>query len=143
LLNILLKLVFKNADFVTNGVHLLSKIVIMEHQESTRQQKVSRLIQKEIGTFLQRERLAVCGGKMVTVTNVRVTPDLGVARVYLSIFPSEKTDEVLKIIKTQVKTIRHQLGTQVKSQLRVVPELDFFVDDSLDYYEKINGLLKH
>jgi ribosome-binding factor A len=115
----------------------------MEHQESTRQHKVSRLIQKELGTYLQRERLAVCNGRMVTVTNVRVSPDLGVAKVYISIFPSQDVNDVLKFIKTQTKTIRHYLGTQVKSQLRVVPELDFFIDDSLDYFQKIEGLLKH
>jgi ribosome-binding factor A len=114
----------------------------MEHKESTRQLKVSRLIQKELGTFLLRERLAVCNGKMVTVTGVRITPDLGLARVYLSIFPSQGADEVLKTIKTQTRTIRHCLGSEVKSQLRVVPDLEFFIDDSIDYFEKIDGLLK-
>jgi ribosome-binding factor A len=115
----------------------------MHQPESTRQHKVSRLIQKELGTYLQRERLAVCGGRMISVTNVRISPDLGVAKVYLSIFPSENVNDILKFIKTHTKSIRHYLGTQVKSQLRVVPELDFFIDDSIDYFEKIEGLLKH
>jgi ribosome-binding factor A len=110
--------------------------------ESTRLQKVSRLLQKELGTLLQRERQIVCGGKMVTVTAVRVSPDLGIAKVYLSIFPSEKKDETLVQIKSHVKNIRYILGKNIHNQLRIIPELDFFIDDSLDYIEKIEGLLK-
>jgi ribosome-binding factor A len=110
--------------------------------ESTRLQKVSRLLQKELGTIFQRESHAFCGGKMVTVTTVRVTPDLGLAKVYLSIFPSDKGKETLEIIKMQTKAIRFNLGHEIHKQMRVVPELDFYIDDSLDYIEKIDNLLK-
>jgi ribosome-binding factor A len=110
--------------------------------ESTRLQKVSRLLQKELGTFLQRESQIVCGGNMVSVTAVRVSPDLGIAKIYLSVFPSEKTDETLEKIKSHTKNIRYVLGKNVRNQMRVIPELDFYIDDSLDYIEKIEGLLK-
>ena len=110
--------------------------------ESTRLQKVSRLLQKELGIYFQRESHAICGGQMVSVTSVRVSPDLGVAKVYISIFPSDKSKETLLLIKSHVKAIRYHLGQEVHKQLRVVPELDFFIDDSLDYIEKIENLLK-
>jgi len=110
--------------------------------ESTRLQKVSRLLQKELGTYFQRESLNICGGKMVTVTTVRVTPDLGLAKVYLSIFPSVKPEETLEMIKTHTRSIRYDLGKNIHNQMRVVPELDFYIDDSLDYVEKIDELLK-
>ena len=110
--------------------------------ESTRLQKVSRLLQKELGTYFQRESVTICGGQMVSVTSVRVSPDLGVAKIYLSIFPSPKSNDTLLLIKSHVKVIRYQLGQKVHNQLRVVPELIFFIDDSLDYVEKIEELLK-
>jgi len=112
------------------------------NMESTRQQKVNRLIQKEIGNLLQRESHQLCNGKMVTVTSVRMTPDLGLARVNISIFPSNANKETLEVIKSQSKHIRNELGRSVRNQLRIVPELDFFIDDSLDYIEKIDLLLK-
>lgn len=110
--------------------------------ESTRLQKVSRLLQKELGNYFQRESHTVCAGQMVSVTAVRVSPDLSVAKVYISIFPSDKSKETLTIIKSQIKSIRYQLGQIVHNQLRIVPDLDFFIDDSLDYIEKIEDLLK-
>ncbi len=110
--------------------------------ESTRLQKVSRLIQKEIGIMFQRESHTICNGKMVTVTAVRVSPDLGIAKVYISIFPSENTKETLFHIKNSTKTIRHNIGLNMKNQLRILPELEFFIDDSLDYIEKIEKLIK-
>ncbi len=110
--------------------------------ESTRLQKVARLLQKELGNYFQRESLTVCAGQMVSVTTVRVSPDLGIAKVYISIFPSEKSKETLTLIKTQTRSIRYHLGQLVHNQLRVVPDLEFFVDDSLDYIEKIENLLK-
>lgn len=79
---------------------------------------------------------------MITVTIVRISPDLGVARVYLSIFPVNPDEKPLVLIQEKVHEIRHFLGNQVRHQLRVVPELTFFIDDSLDYIEKIDGLLK-
>lgn len=110
--------------------------------ESTRLQKISRLIQKELGTYFQRESKIVCNRKMVTVTNVRVSPDLGIAKIYISIFPSGELNETLVKIKSHAKSIRHYLGQNIRNQLRVIPELEFFIDDSLDYIEKIDKLLK-
>lgn len=109
--------------------------------EEKRLNKVSRLIQKELGDYFQKNP-QLYGGVMVSVTVVRVSPDLSHAKVYLSIFPSDKLDEVFKAITTAKKTIRHDLASRVKNQLRKTPELDFFIDDSLDYADKIEKLLK-
>jgi len=79
---------------------------------------------------------------MITVTTVRVSPDLSVARVYLSIFPTEKKEEVFELIKQSTKTIRHELAQRIRNQMRIVPELAFFIDDSLDCIENIDRLLK-
>ncbi len=109
--------------------------------ENTRQQKIARLLQKELSEiFLNYAR--TMHGTLISVTNVRVSPDLSVARAYLSIFPSEKSAEVLQSIEEGVKTIRFELGNRVKHQLRIIPELSFFIDDTLDYLENIDNLLK-
>ena len=81
-------------------------------------------------------------GVMVSVTRTRVSPDLSICTVYLSVFPSEKGEELLKNIESNTKTIRYELGTRVHNQLRIIPELRFFIDDSLDYIERIDELLK-
>lgn len=79
---------------------------------------------------------------LVSVSAVRISPDLSIARGYLSIFPSEKAQEILKNINDNSKALRYELGTRVRHQLRIIPELKFFIDDSLDYIEKIDELLK-
>ncbi len=100
------------------------------------------MIQKEIaGIFVIRGR-EFTPGKIVSVTKVRISPDLSFARIFLSIFPSDSQEEDLKAIQTHVAKIRFDLGQKVKSQLRIVPELAFYIDDSLDYIEKIDKLLK-
>jgi ribosome-binding factor A len=81
-------------------------------------------------------------GILISVTNVRVSPDLGIAHAYLSVFPSEKAEELVKNINENVKTVRYDLGKRLRNQLRVIPELTFHVDDSLDYIENIDRLLK-
>ena len=81
-------------------------------------------------------------GVMVSVTRTRVSPDLSICTAYLSVFPSEKGEELLKNIESDIKTIRYELGTRVHNQLRIIPELRFFIDDSLDYIERIDELLK-
>ena len=81
-------------------------------------------------------------GTLVSVSAVRISPDMSIARVYLSVFPSEKAEEMVKNINDNMKSIRYELGTRVRYQLRIIPELKFFVDDSLDYIEKIDSLLK-
>ncbi len=81
-------------------------------------------------------------GVMVSVTRARVSPDLSICTAYLSVFPSERGEELLKNIESNIKTIRYELGTRVHNQLRIIPELRFFIDDSLDYIERIDELLK-
>lgn len=81
-------------------------------------------------------------GVMVSVTRTRVSPDLSICTAYLSVFPSEKGEELLKNIESNIKNIRYELGTRVHNQLRIIPELRFFIDDSLDYIERIDELLK-
>lgn len=108
--------------------------------ETTRQAKISRLIQKELSEIF-RTQTAKTRGTIVSVTNVRVSPDLSIAKVYLSVFPSDKSGEVLDSIKNQAKTIRYDLAQKVRFQLRKCPELTFFLDDSIDYLENIDNLL--
>ena len=79
---------------------------------------------------------------MVSVSIVRVSPDLGVAKAYLSVFPSEKGNEVVNHLNENIKAIRFDLGNRVRHQLRVIPELRFYIDDSLDYIDNIDKLLK-
>ena len=109
--------------------------------ESTRQQKVARLILKDLAEIMRVSSRDFGSGVLISVPVVRLTPDLGVAKVYLSIFPSEKGPEVLKRIQDNTKTIRYDLGRKVGKQLRIVPELKFFIDDSLDYADRIDDLL--
>ena len=110
--------------------------------EGTRLSKIERLLQKELSELF-RKQTAMMRGILVTVSKVRVSPDLGVAKVYLSIFPSEKGKEQLASIEKNKKTLRYDLGQIVRTQLRRIPELAFFLDDSLDYVEKIDKLLKN
>ncbi|HNS30541.1 MAG TPA: 30S ribosome-binding factor RbfA [Tenuifilaceae bacterium] len=110
--------------------------------EGTRLTKVARQVQKDLGEIFQRQSQSLFQGRMITVTTVRVSPDLSVAKVYLSIFPTEKKEEVFELIKQNTKTIRHELAQRIRNQMRIVPELAFFIDDSLDYIENIDRLLK-
>ena len=109
--------------------------------ETTRQNKISRLLQKELSEIFLLQTKAT-PGVLVSVSAVRISPDMSIARVYLSVFPSEKAEEIVKNVNDNMKTIRYELGTRVRHQLRIIPELKFFVDDSLDYIEKIDSLLK-
>lgn len=108
--------------------------------EGTRLQKIERLLQKELSDIFQKQTQAM-HGVLVSVSVVRVSPDLSVAKAYLSIFPSAKGKELLKAIRANTKAIRYDLGQRVRLQLRKIPELSFFIDDSLDYIEHIDSLL--
>ena len=110
--------------------------------ETTRQSKIARLIQKELSDIFLLQTKAMNGGVLVSVSVVRISPDMSVARAYLSIFPSERSEEIVKNINNNMKSIRYELGNRVRHQLRIIPELKFFVDDSLDYIENIDRLLK-
>ena len=109
--------------------------------QETRQNKIARLIQKELSVIFQQQTRAMHGG-MVSVTRTKISPDLSICTAYLSVFPSARGEEILKNINANEKTIRYELGTRVRYQLRIIPELRFFIDDSLDYIERIDELLR-
>ena len=108
--------------------------------EGKRQTKIARLLQKELSEIFRRQT-ARMGNVLVSVSTVRVSPDLSIARVYLSIFPSERAEEILNNIKSQTRTCRYELAQAVKTTLRKCPDLSFFLDDSLDYVENIDRIL--
>jgi ribosome-binding factor A len=108
---------------------------------TSRINKIGRLLQKDLSDIFQREARTFFLGGMVTVTVVRVSPDLSIARVYVSIFPSEKKEEIFHLIEENAGRIKYQLGNRVKNQLRKVPELRYYIDDSLDYADRIDQLL--
>ncbi len=109
--------------------------------QEKRQQKVARLLQKELSLIFQSQTRGM-RGVLTSVTRCKISPDLSVCTAYLSIFPSEKAQELLKNIVDNEKSVRYELGTRVKNQLRIIPELRFFLDDSLDYIDRIDELLK-
>ena len=108
--------------------------------EPKRQAKIARLIQKELSEIFRRQTSSL-GGVLVSVSAVRVSPDLSIAKAYLSIFPPERSAEILANINAQAKTVRYELAQAVKEVLRKCPELHFYLDDSLDYIENIDRLL--
>lgn len=108
--------------------------------QETRQNRIARLLQKELAEIFQSQTRAM-HGVLVSVTRVRISPDLSICTAYLSIFPSAKSDELLNNIKGNEKSIRYELGRRVHNQLRIIPELRFFLDDSLDYIDHIDELL--
>lgn len=110
--------------------------------ESVRQQKVNKLVQKELAEIFRSESRNLFGGAFITVTQVRVSPDLGSAKVYISIMATKDKQAIFNLVEEQKPAIRKRLGNSVGRQLRVVPELQFFIDDSLDYAMKIEELLK-
>ena len=123
--------------------------------ESTRQQKIARLIQQDLGDIFLREMKPVLGNSLITVTGVRVSPDLSIARVHVSIMPIGQIPAqggqdavpatkqgIIDAILTHASDIRRRLGTREAKQLRIIPQLDYYLDDSLDYVEKIDRLLK-
>ena len=118
--------------------------VILQAMDNTRLQKVGRLIQKDMGLILQQEAQNLFEGAMITVTSVRVSADLSVARIYVSIFPvrSKTVEDIVKLLEEKKAFIRMKLAEKVRHQLRIVPHIGFFLDDSLDYIENIDNLLK-
>ena len=110
--------------------------------QETRQNRICRLLQKELSLIFQSQTRQM-HGVMVSVTRVKVSPDLSICTAYLSIFPSEKGEELLQNINRTTSQIRYDLGQRVRNQLRIIPELRFFIDDSLDYIEHIDELLKN
>ena len=109
--------------------------------QETRQNKIARLLQKELSLIFQQQTRAT-HGVMISVTRTKISPDLSICTAYLSVFPSEKGEEILTNINANTKQIRYELGTRIRNQMRIIPELRFFIDDSLDYIEHIDELLK-
>ncbi len=111
--------------------------------EGKRQRQVAAVINQELNTIFLRMGLNMSNGGMVSISSVKITPDLFEARVYLSFFQIEDKDAALDKIKDRYKEIRKELGTRVRHQLRSIPELTFYIDDTLDYVFKIEELLKN
>ena len=114
----------------------------MDAPATTRQLKVAREIQRALAEIIRSKGMAAFDGAMVTVSEVRVSPDLSLAKVFVSIFPSGKGEAVMQILQDNVRAFRGELGRIVAKQLRIVPELAFLLDTSLDYAEHIDELLK-
>ena len=110
---------------------------------SVKQNKVSRFIHKILGIIFNTHSRDLFGGKFITVTMVRVSPDLSVAKIYLSLLGSKDGDDIIKMINAVKPKIRHLLATKTKNQMRKIPELIFYVDDSFEYAENIDRLLKN
>jgi ribosome-binding factor A len=109
--------------------------------QETRQNKIARLLQKELAQIFQEQTRAM-HSVMVSVTRTKVSPDLSICTAYLSVFPSERGEEIIANVNANMKTIRYELGTRIRNQVRIIPELRFFIDDSLDYIDHIDELLK-
>lgn len=114
----------------------------MDKPASTRQLKVARELQRDLAEIIRSKGMAMFNGAMVTVSEVRVSPDLSFAKVFVSTFPSEKGTAVMQILEENNRMLRGELGHKVASQLRIVPELYFVLDTTLDYAQHIEELLK-
>lgn len=114
----------------------------MEKAPGTRQLKVARELQKNLAEIIRGKGMAAFGGAMVTVSEVRISPDLSVAKVFVSIFPSDRQEAVMGILKDNLKVIRGELGHKIGRQFRIIPDLTFFLDTSIDYAQHIEELLK-
>ena len=108
--------------------------------ESKRQQKFAGVIQQDLAAIFQREGINYLPNTLITITRVRVTPDLAIARVFLSFFNNTNTSSALQIIKQHASEIRYKLGARIKDQVRIIPQLEFFVDDTGDYVERMDKI---
>lgn len=109
---------------------------------NTRQEKVSKQIQKDMADIILLHNRELAPGKILTVTEVRITPDLGLARILISAFPSENNADIVKELNDKKGLYRNELSKKMRHQLKKMPEIEFFLDDSLNYIEKIDNLLK-
>lgn len=114
----------------------------MEQPESTRQLKVASQLQRDMAEIIRQKGMAFFDGALVSVSGVKISPDLSVAKVYVSVFPSAKAPKVMDTLEENAKALRGELGQKVAKQLRIVPEIAFFLDSSLDYVQHIEELLK-
>lgn len=118
------------------------RIVKQRTMETTHQQKIAKQIQKDVAEIFQKEGAALVRGLLVTVTGVRVSPDFGYAKIYVSVFPFDRSAELMKTLEHQNWFVRRALGQRLRNQLKNVPEIQFFLDDSLEYIEHIEQALK-
>lgn len=116
--------------------------VYLRAMDSVRQNKVNSLLQQEMAEVMQGHNRALLPGGLITVTAVRVSPDLGLAKVYLSLFPVKDKQAILQRVRDMGHRLRGELGHRVGQQLRIIPELNFYIDDSLDRTEEIENLLR-
>ena len=110
--------------------------------ETTRQQKIARQIQRDVAEIFRKEAAPALLGTLVTVTAVRVSPAFGYAKIYVSVFPFERSGEVMSSLEVSTRLVRGALGQRIRNQLRNVPEIQFFLDDSLEYVEQIDRALR-
>ncbi|MCC2599167.1 30S ribosome-binding factor RbfA [Sphingobacterium sp. FBM7-1] len=110
--------------------------------ESKRQQRFAGVIQEDLAALFQKDSNSWAPGAFITVTKVRVTPDLAIARIYLSFLNTQTAKDDLKQIQNRTSEIRYKLGTKIKNQVRVVPELEFFLDDTNEYVERMEKLFE-
>jgi len=108
--------------------------------ESKRQQKFAGVIQQDLAAIFQREGMNYLSGTMVTITKVRVTPDLAIARIFLSFFNTANMQLALQTIKLHASEIRYKLGARIKDQVRIIPQLEFFIDDTSEYVERMDKI---
>jgi ribosome-binding factor A len=130
-----------NIPWSTTGYFSFISIDYLCCMESTRQQKLSRLIQKELGEILQQKVQGSFSGVLITVTKVQITKDLSSAKVYLSLFTKDDKQELLESIRQHTREIRFELGVRIRNQVRIIPDIHLFLDDSLDYIDRIDDLL--
>jgi ribosome-binding factor A len=126
----------------TQTIYFVPLPIKLKAMESTRQKKVSRLIQKELAEIFIKKGSELSHGSLISVTKVRISPDLSLAKVFISIFPAKNQEEVMKTVQEHSTRIRYDLGQKIRSQLRIVPEIAYQIDDSLDYIDNIDRLLK-
>jgi ribosome-binding factor A len=110
--------------------------------ETTRQQKIGRQIQKDLAEIFQKEGEHLVRSSLVTVTAVRISPDFGYAKIYISVFPFERSSEIMQTIERNNWFLRRALGERIRHQVKNIPELQFFLDDSLEYIENIDRALQ-
>jgi ribosome-binding factor A len=108
--------------------------------ESKRQQKFAGVLQQDLAAIFQREGMAYLPNTLVTITKVRVTPDLAIARVFLSFFNNTNVQQSLQTVRSHASEIRYKLGARIKDQVRVIPQLEFFVDDTNEYVERMDKI---
>lgn len=109
---------------------------------SRRQEKFAKLVQRDLGDIFLQKTPSLFKGNFITISSVSVSPDMGYAKVYLSFFKVGNKNDLLDLVQMHKKEIRHELAAKIKNQVRKIPELEFYIDDSLDYVEHMEEVFK-